>query len=122
MPKYLLVLAEDGLFPEAVARVNDRFGTPHWGLTVVYVVSVVALFSPLPLEQLGSLLDFGGILLIIPVMVAAVRFARDRPQAYAAAPFSIGRRALTVIAALAVVCNIGLLGLLASQSVTVFGA
>ena len=121
-PKYLLVLAEDGLFPDAVARVNDRFGTPHWGLTVVYAISVVALFSPLPLEQLGSLLGFGGILLIIPVMVAAVRFARDRPAEYAAAPFSIDRRALTVIAALAVVCNVVLLGLLASQSASVFGA
>lgn len=121
-PKYLLVLAEDGLFPAAVARVNDRFGTPHVGLTAVYLVSVAALFSPLPLEQLGSLLGFGGILLIVPVMIAAVRFARDRPEAYDAAPFSIDRRALTAIAGAAVVCNLALLALLASQSVEVFAA
>ena len=54
--------------------------------------------------------------------IAAVRFARDRPAEYAAAPISIDRRALTAIASLAVVCNIVLLGLLASQSATVFGA
>lgn len=121
-PKYLLVLAEDDLFPDFVATVNDRFGTPHWGLTVVYIVSVAALLSPLPLEQLGSLLGFGGILLIIPVMIAAIRFARDRPDEYDAAPFSIDRRLLTVIAITAVVCNIVLLGLLASQSATIFAA
>lgn len=119
-PKYLLVLAEDGLFPDVVARVNDQFGTPHWGLTVVYLVSVGALFSPLPLEQLGSLLGFGGILLIVPVMVAAVRFARDRPEAYAAAPFSVEPQLLTGLATLAVVCNVALLAVLATQSPYVF--
>lgn len=120
-PKYLLVLAEDGLFPRVVAHVNDRFGTPHWGLTVVYLLSVAALFSPLPLEQLGALLGFGGILLIIPVMIAAVRFARTHPETYATAPFSINPRLLTGIAYAAVGSNIVLLALLASQAPVVFG-
>ncbi|MFW6448839.1 MAG: APC family permease [Halobacteriota archaeon] len=119
-PKYLLVLAEDGFFPAAVARVNDRFGTPHWGLTAVYGLSVAALLSPLPLGQLGALLGFGGILLVIPVMVAAIKFPKRHPEAYAAASFSVGRRPLAAFAVGAIVCNVVLLGLLASQELLVF--
>lgn len=120
-PKYLIVLAEDGLFPGIVARVNTRFGTAHWGLTLIYAISVAAFLSPLPLADLGALLGFGGILLIVPVMVAAVRFARDHPERYAAAPFSIDRRLLLVLATGAIVLNALLFVLLATEARLAFG-
>jgi len=119
-PKYLLVLAEDGIFPKRFAAVNDRYGTPHWGLAVTYVVAVLSLLSPLPLDELGALLGFGGILLVVPVMVAAVRFARDRPDAYDRAPFSVDRRLLAGVVGVGVVLNALLLALLGSQSTIVF--
>jgi len=41
----LLVVSEEGLLPRSFGRVNARFGTPHWGLTVAYLVCVAALVS-----------------------------------------------------------------------------
>lgn len=120
-PKYLLVLAEDGLFPEALGRVNTRFGTPHWGLVAIYLISLAALVSPLPLEQLGSLLGFGGIFLVGPVMVAAVKFARERPAIYREAAFSIAPRRLLGVAIAAVLLNAVLFALLAVESTQMFG-
>lgn len=120
-PKYLLVLAEDGIFPDAVARVNSRFGTAHWGLTVIYLVSVVSLLSPLPINKLGSLLGFGGIFLIIPVMVSAIIFARDHRDKYRDSPLHIGENKLVGVAAGAIISNTVLFILLATQSTYVFG-
>lgn len=119
-PKYLLALAEDGLFPEALGRVNERFGTPHWGLAVIYLISLAALLSPLPLEQLGSLLGFGGIFLVVPVMVAAVKFARERPETYRQAAFSLAPRRLLGVAVAAVLLNAVLFALLAVESTQMF--
>lgn len=46
-PKYLLALAHDDILPAAFSRVNERFGTAHWGLVLVYAVSVSFLVSPI---------------------------------------------------------------------------
>jgi len=119
-PKYLLALAEDGLFPEVLGRVNTRFGTPHWGLTAIYVISLAALVSPLPLELLGSLLGFGGIFLVAPVMVAAVKFARTRPARYRQAAFTLPPRTLLAVAVAAVLLNAVLFALLAVESTEMF--
>ncbi|MFB6105250.1 MAG: APC family permease [Halobacteriaceae archaeon] len=119
-PKYLLALAEDGLFPEVLGRVNTRFGTPHWGLTAIYVISLAALVSPLPLAQLGSLLGFGGIFLVAPVMIAAVKFARTRPARYRRAAFSLPPRTLRGVAVAAVLLNTVLFVLLAVESTGMF--
>ncbi|WP_435344587.1 APC family permease [Haloarchaeobius sp. HRN-SO-5] len=121
-PKYMVVLAEDGFFPAAVARTNDRFGTPHWGLTVVFALSLASLLSPLPVGKLGSLLGFGGIVLIVPMMVAAVRFVREHPDRYAATPVPVPGRVTVALAVAAVCANAVLLTLLAGQNPVLFGA
>ena len=120
-PKYLEVLAEDGLMPQAVAATNDRFGTPHWALTLVYAFSTAALVSPLPISDLGSLLGLGGAFLIVPVMLAAIVAVRTRPDATGAA-IPLPNRAIVAMAALAVPLNLLLLVLLATQSPLIFAA
>ncbi|WP_254840373.1 APC family permease [Natronomonas marina] len=119
-PKYLLVLADDGVFPSAFGDVNDRFGTPHWGLTFVYVVSLAFLLSPLSIERFSTLMAFGSIVLVMPVMVAAVLLVRNRADAYADAPFRIAPRTLVAVSVVAVVLNLGLLALLASEEPRTF--
>ena len=118
-PKYLEVLAADGLFPAALTRTNDRFGTAHWGLVVVYVLSAAALFSPLPVAELGSLLGFGGAFLVIPVMLAAIAVVRNRDVADDAT-LPLSPRLIAAMAGLAIPLNALLLLLLASQSPAVF--
>lgn len=119
-PRYMQVLAADGFFPAALARRNDRFGTPHWALSVVFVLSLASLLSPLPIADLGSLLAYGGIVLIVPMMVAAVRFVRRYPGAYAATPVPTSPRATVALAVGAVLANAVLLALLASQNPALF--
>ncbi len=120
-PKYLLALAEDGIFPSTLGDVNDRFGTPHWGLAFVFLFSVPFLLSPLSLGQHGTLMAFGSIVIVIPVMVSAIQLVRHRPEQYANAPFRVRPRLLVAISSLAIVLNLGLLALLAADEPRVFG-
>jgi len=120
-PKYMQVLADDGFFPAALARTNGRFDTPHWALAVVFAASLASLLSPLPIAELGSLLGYGGIVLIVPMMVAAVRFVRRYPDRYAATPIPLAPRTTVALAVGAVLANAVLLALLASQNLPLFG-
>lgn len=120
-PKYLAALAADDVFPAVLARENDRWGTPHWGLTVVYAVTVASALSPLPFDQLGSLLGFGGIFLIVPVMVAAIRFVRERPGVHAASSVPLSPRTVVAVAALGIPANVALFVLLGANDTGVLG-
>lgn len=119
-PKYLLALANDGIFPAALAEVNDRFDTPHWGLSLIYVVSIAFLISPLTLEGFSTMMAFGSIALIVPVMVAAIALVRRRPAAYANAPIDIAPRWLTAIAVAALLANVVLFAVLALEETATF--
>ena len=118
-PKYLEVLADDGLFPDVLARRNARFDTPHWGLVVVYALSVAALVSPLPIAELGTLLGFGGAFLVVPVMLAAIHVVREDDHDVTP-PGGLSPRLVAGMAALAIPLNLLLLTLLAANSPTVF--
>ncbi len=119
-PKYLVVLADDGIFPQAFGVVNDRFGTPHWGLAFIYIVSLVFLLSPFSLEGFSTLMAFGSISLVIPVMVSAIQLVKNRPDTYASAPVHVNPRVLVGIAAAAIGLNVALLGLLAVEEFRTF--
>jgi APA family basic amino acid/polyamine antiporter len=121
VPKYLEALAADGLAPAALARESDRFGTTHWGLTLAYVLSAAAVFSPLPVTDLGSLLGFGGAFLVVPVMLAAIVAVREGAIP-TQSPLGLPARAVVGMAVLAVPLNLLLLVLLATQSPAVFAA
>lgn len=89
--KSLLVMADDGIFPRFVAAVNRRFGTPHWFLLVVYLVSVgaVVLFGEDYLEAFANLGSIGGIIIFLPVLGAALRLPKRAPEAYEASAFKL---------------------------------
>ena len=82
--KSLIMIAEDGLLPRRLARVNARFGTPHWLLTLIFVCSSISLFvAGDRVETLAVFASIGGIIIFIPVMAAALRIRKLRPDLYA---------------------------------------
>jgi APA family basic amino acid/polyamine antiporter len=88
--RFVMVLAEDGVFPQALGAVNRRFGTPHWGLCLMFVVSMISLpFGATAFSALGMTASIGSIVLLIPILVSAMRFPRKMPELYARAPFKL---------------------------------
>ena len=82
--KSLIVITEDGLFPKALARINRRFGTPHWFLLIIFLISSAALLlAGERVETFAVFASLGGIIIFIPVMGAALRLRKHHPELYA---------------------------------------
>lgn len=80
----LLLIAGDGLLPRRLAAVNRRFGTPHWLLTVIAVLSCVSLYvAGDSVDTLAIFASLGGIIIFVPVMIGALRLRRHYPDVYA---------------------------------------
>ncbi len=81
--KSLLLIAGDGLLPRRLAAVNRRFGTPHWLLTAIAALSCVSLYlAGDRVETFAIFASLGGIIIFIPVMIAALRLRRRFPDVY----------------------------------------
>lgn len=82
--KSLIVITEDGLFPKALARINRRFGTPHWLLLIIFLISSAALIiAGERVETFAVFASLGGIIIFIPVMGAALGLRKHHPEIYA---------------------------------------
>ena len=79
--KSLLLVVEDGLLPRGLAAVNRRFGTPHWMLTFIFVLSA-SVPGGSRVETFAIFASLGGIIIFIPVMGAALRLRRRFPEVY----------------------------------------
>ena len=104
--RYALAFARDGFFPGIFGSINKRFGTPHWGLTLVFVLSVVTLLVNPPLKVLGSILNFGLLFIITLVLLAAFRLPRKHPEIYEKARLKFSPKIITVTSLSAIAINI----------------
>lgn len=65
----LMVVSNEGLLPPFLGRVNQRFGTPHGGLTAAYLICVLSLVLNNSLMFFGSMLNLG---LVFAITVVAI--------------------------------------------------
>lgn len=87
--KSLLAAVDDGWFPKRLGSVNRRFGTPHFLLTLLYVVGVVPVLFHIPLEMIASAVSAMIQMMFSLVIIAALRFRYLRPDLHDAAPFKL---------------------------------
>jgi APA family basic amino acid/polyamine antiporter len=104
--RYALAFAQDGFFPRVFGKINRRFGTPHWGLTLAYGMSVVTLLINPPLIVLGQMLNFGLLFMITLVLFAAFRLPKKHPEIYAKSKLKFGPRTLAITSLSAISLNI----------------
>jgi amino acid transporter len=103
--RYALAFSFDGYFPRVFSRVNRRFGTPHNGLLLVYLMTVCTLLVNPPLMTLGSVLNFGLLFMVTLVLFAAVRLLRRHPATYVRASVQVKPRRLVVCSSIAIAIN-----------------
>lgn len=85
----LMVLVDDGLLPAALGRLHPRFRTPHRLLTAVWALSILGIASGLELETLASYAALGGLIIFLPLQIAALRLPRALPDEYRASEFKL---------------------------------
>lgn len=111
--RYALASAEDRLFPKFFSSINRKFGTPHWGLTLVYVLAVISVMANPSLQTLAAMLNFGLLFMVTLVLLAAFRLPKTHPEIYENAKFRFGRKTLAITSLLAVAINIIFIAILA---------
>lgn len=104
--RYALAFARDGFFPGFFGSINRRFGTPHWGLTLAYVMSIITLLINPPLQLLGAMLNFGLLFMITLVLLAAFRLPKKYPEIYKNSKFEFSPKVLTFTSLSAVTISV----------------
>ncbi len=92
--KSLMIVGKDGLLPQALTRVNPRFGTPVRMLTVIWALSVIAVVSGIPIKSFAIYASIGGLVIFVPVMIASVMLKKKMPAAWKASKFKVSRGVL----------------------------
>jgi APA family basic amino acid/polyamine antiporter len=91
--RIFFVMARDGLFPQALATVSPRTGTPV-RITVVTAVVIAMLAAFVPLGEIAALANAGTLVAFISVSVCMLvlrRTATHRPRLFRTpAPWLIG--------------------------------
>ncbi|MDD5122651.1 MAG: amino acid permease, partial [Dehalococcoidales bacterium] len=118
--RYVMASSEDRLFPGFFASINKKFGTPHWGLTLAYILSLVAILAIPSLQTLAAMLNFGLLFMITLVLLAAWRIPKTHPEVYAASSFNFSRRIITITSLVAAFMNIVFMLILATAVLPAF--
>ncbi len=103
--RYALALSEDGLFPQFFSRISRRFGTPHWGLTLAYVLSIISLVANPSLQTLAAMLNFGLIFIVTLVLLAAFRVPKTHPEIFQKARYKFNKITISIASLTAVAIN-----------------
>ena len=92
--KSVLIACDDGWLPKGIARVNDRFGTPHLLLTALLVLGAAPILAGWDLRYIIML--GGGLVFIYDLipLVAAFRLPERLPEVFARATLPMSARAL----------------------------
>jgi APA family basic amino acid/polyamine antiporter len=111
----LMVVSGEGLLPAFIGKVNKRFGTPHWGLTITYIVCTAALLiltSPIakgladdPVLLFGAITNFGLILSITVICIAGARVPFKNDLLYKRSRYRISKKTVAVISWITVGMN-----------------
>ena len=80
----------DEVFPRWFSAVNDRFGSPHWSLLTLYVVSSALTFYSAGLDQAIKIATFSYLIAYFAVSVTLLYARLARPDVVERAGFDLG--------------------------------
>ena len=92
-----MVVSREGLLPAFLGKVSERFGTPYWGLTTAFAISLVALISIRSLMFFGSMLNLGIIFGITIVTMAGRAFPERFPELYKRSSIKVPTKLLKIV-------------------------
>jgi len=80
----------DEVFPQWFSAVGDRFGSPHWSLLTLYVVSSALTFNTTGLDQAIKIATFSYLIAYFAVSVTLLYARYARPDVVEQAGFDLG--------------------------------
>ncbi len=87
--KSLLMIIDDNILPKWMGKIHKRFGTPHRLLFIAWIFSVIGIISNFSLQTLASYAALGGLIVFLPVLLAAIKFPTLYPKHYEKSAFKL---------------------------------
>jgi APA family basic amino acid/polyamine antiporter len=110
-----LIISGEGIFPSFMGKVSKRFATPHWGLTVAYVLCSASLLyltsehatwiAEKPLVLFGAMTNFGLIFPITVVCLAGAIVPFKIAAVYKKSSLKISKGLVSLVSWITVVIN-----------------
>jgi APA family basic amino acid/polyamine antiporter len=104
--RYAMASAEDRFLPKFFSQVSRRFGTPHWGLVLPYLMAMITLLFRPQLDMLAAMLNFGLLFMITLVLISALRLKKTHPYILENAAYKFSPRVITITSLAAIIINI----------------
>ncbi|GAA1948839.1 hypothetical protein GCM10009689_32630 [Brevibacterium antiquum] len=89
--KAILAAVEAGWFPRWLGAVNRRFGTPHWLLTLMFIIGVAPILLSLDMENIANAASALQQVNAVIILIASIRLRKLFPGLHAASTFTIKR-------------------------------
>jgi len=107
----LFAMGRAGLLPAGLARIHDRWGTPHIAVLAVYGFCLAGLLLPTSLTFLFLAVNIPTLLKYAAICASADRITRHHPDIYARARFRPSRPVLQAAALVGVVAALVIIAL-----------
>ncbi len=104
--RYCMKFAEDGFFPPLLKTVNKKYGTPHWGLTLPFVLCVIILLFVRDFTVLGAMMNFGLLFMVSLVLLFAYNLPKKHPEIFVSSRYRFTPTLLRITALSAAILNI----------------
>jgi APA family basic amino acid/polyamine antiporter len=101
--KPVLQACVDGWFPKKLGALN-KHNSPHWLLTIFYIIGVIPIFTGLDIGTLANLALLLNFAVGIIVTLGTIRMPKLFPNEWAKSPFKVSNGAYIIYMILAVAC------------------
>ena len=92
----LLMIVHDRLLPSWLGKLTPKRKVPWVLLTMIWLLSLIGLFSGLSLQEFASYASLGGLVIFLPILLAARVFPSKFPQQYSNSNFKLSPLVLKV--------------------------
>jgi len=90
----LFSAARDRLLPSFIAKINKRFNTPHWALTIFIIGALILLFLQANVIDLSIIVSFTGSISGLLIAYLPIRLQKKYPELYEKSRFKLKRKLL----------------------------
>lgn len=85
----LLMMVQDNMLPYWMGRMTPKHQVPWVLLTIIYLLSILGVISGFSLTTFASYASLGGLVIFLPILLAAWKFPRKYPESYRLSVFRL---------------------------------
>lgn len=87
----LLMIVKDNILPQWMGKLSKGKQVPYVLLTMIWLLSILGVLSGFSLETFASYAALGGLVIFLPILLAARVFPKKYPEIYAKSSFRLSK-------------------------------